>query len=90
MPESETMSNDVAARTIELISSRSELEAMSITRDTELADIGVSSLELTEIVMDLEDLFDIHIDLNAAEAWESLRNIGDIVDAIDKLVSARG
>lgn len=63
---------------------------MSITRDTELADIGVSSLELTEIVMDLEDLFDIHIDLNAAEAWESLRNVGDIVDAIDKLVSARG
>ena len=81
--------NDIAARTIDLIASRSGLEAAKITRDTEFEDIGISSLELTEIVMDLEDLFDIQIDLNAAEAWDSLKNVGDIVDALDKLVSAR-
>lgn len=86
---SETMSNDIAARTIDMIASRSGMEAGKITRDTELAEIGVTSLELTEIVMDLEDLFDIQIDLNAAEAWDSLRNVGDIVDAIEKLVNAR-
>ncbi len=86
---SETMSNDIAARTIDMISSRSGMEAGKITRDTELAEIGVTSLELTEIVMDLEDLFDIRIDLNAAEAWDTLRNVGDIVDAIEKLVNAR-
>jgi len=86
---SETMSNDIAARTIDMIASRSGMEAGKITRDTELAEIGVTSLELTEIVMDLEDLFDIQIDLNAAEAWDTLRNVGDIVDAIEKLVNAR-
>lgn len=86
---SETMSNDIAARTIDMIASRSGMEAGKITRDTELAEIGVASLELTEIVMDLEDLFDIRIDLNAAEAWDTLRNVGDIVDAIEKLVNAR-
>jgi len=86
---SETMSNDIAARTIDMIASRSGMEAGKITRDTELAEIGVTSLELTEIVMDLEDLFDIQIDLNAAEAWDMLRNVGDIVDAIEKLVNAR-
>ncbi|TDI55059.1 MAG: acyl carrier protein [Alphaproteobacteria bacterium] len=83
------MSNDIAARTIDMIASRSGMEAGKITRDTELAEIGVTSLELTEIVMDLEDLFDIRIDLNAAEAWDTLRNVGDIVDAIEKLVNAR-
>lgn len=86
---SETMSNDIAARTIDMVTSRSGMEAGKITRDTELAEIGVTSLELTEIVMDLEDLFDIRIDLNAAEAWDTLRNVGDIVDAIEKLVNAR-
>lgn len=86
---SETMSNGIAARTIDMIASRSGMEAGKITRDTELAEIGVTSLELTEIVMDLEDLFDIRIDLNAAEAWDTLRNVGDIVDAIEKLVNAR-
>ncbi len=84
------MPNDIAARTIDAIASRSGLEAAKITRDTKLDDVGINSLELTEIVMDLEDLFDIQIDLNAAEAWESLKTVGDIADAIDKLVSARG
>ncbi len=83
------MPNDIAARTIGMIASRSGMEAGEITRNTELAEVGISSLELTEIVMDLEDLFDIQVDLNATEAWDSLKNVGDIVDAINKLVSAR-
>jgi nodulation protein F len=90
MPESESMSNDIAARAIDAIASHSELEAAQITRDTKLDEVGISSLELTEIVMDLEDLFDVQIDLNAAEAWETLRNVGDIIDAMEELVSARG
>lgn len=89
MPKSQITANDIAARTIDLIASRSGMEAVKITRDTELDEFGISSLELTEIVMDLEDLFDIDIDLNAAEAWETLNNVGNIVDVIDKLVSAR-
>ena len=92
MPESETMPNDpndIATRTIAVIASRSGLEAGEITRDTEFDEVGISSLDLTEIVMDLEDLFDIQIDLNAAEAWDSLKNVGDVVDAMNKLVSAR-
>ena len=92
MPESETMPNDpndIAARTIDAIASRAGLEAAQITRDTEFDEVGISSLDLTEIVMDLEDLFDIQIDLNAAEAWDSLKNVGDVVDAMNKLVSAR-
>jgi nodulation protein F len=81
--------NDITTRAIALIASQSGLEAGKITRDTEFEDVGIGSLELTEIVMDLEDLFDIQIDLNAAEAWDSLKNVGDVVDALDKLVSAR-
>ena len=65
------------------------MSAAEITRDTELEEIGVTSLELTEIVMDLEDLYGIDFDLNAAEAWDALKNVGDVVDAIHKLVSAR-
>ncbi len=90
MPESETMANDTAARTIDLIAGHSGMAAAQINRDTEFEDLSISSLELTEIVMDLEDLFDIQIDLNAAEAWDSLKNVGDLVDALDKLVSGRG
>ena len=84
------MPDDIATRTIAIIAGRSGLEAAQITRETGFEDIGISSLDLTEIVMDLEDLFDIQIDLNAAEVWDSLKSVGDVIDALDKLVSAQG
>jgi nodulation protein F len=84
------MANDITARTIDAIANFSGMEAVEITRGTEFDELGIDSIELVDIVMDLEDLFDIYIDLNAAEAWDSLKNVGNIVDTIDKLVSARG
>ena len=81
------MSKDIEASIIALIASSGEIEAGEITRDTELAELEIDSLVLTEIVMDIEDQHDIEIDLNTAEAWESLKTIGDIVDMVKKLVA---
>jgi nodulation protein F len=67
-------------RSSPLIASSGEIEAGEITRETELAELEIDSLVLTEIVMDIEDQHDIEIDLNTAEAWESLKTVGDIVD----------
>ncbi|MEM5493655.1 acyl carrier protein [Hoeflea sp. AS16] len=81
------MSKDIEASIIALIASSGEIEAGAITRDTELAELEIDSLVLTEIVMDIEDQHDIEIDLNTAEAWESLKTVGDIVDMVKKLVA---
>jgi nodulation protein F len=83
------MSKDVEASIIGLIASAGEIEAAEITRDTELAELEIDSLVLTEIVMDIEDEHDIEIDLNTAEAWESLKTVGDIVDTVKNLVAAK-
>ena len=81
------MSKDIEASIIALIASSGEIEAGEITRDTELAELEIDSLVLTDIVMDIEDQHDIEIDLNTAEAWESLKTVGDIVDMVKKLVA---
>jgi len=81
------MSKDIEASIIALIASSGEIEASEITRDTELAELEIDSLVLTEVVMDIEDQQDIEIDLNTAEAWESLKTVGDIVDMVKKLVA---
>ena len=81
------MSKDIESSIIALIASSGEIEAGEITRDTELAELEIDSLVLTEIVMDIEDQHDIEIDLNTAEAWESLKTVGDIVDMVKKLVA---
>jgi len=84
------MADDVAARAIAVIAEHSGMDAAQITRDTALDELGVDSMKLTEIVMDIEEAFDIEIDLNAAEAWESHKNVGSLVDAVGALVRARG
>lgn len=83
------MSQDIESSIIALIASAGEIEAGKINRDTELADLEIDSLVLTEIVMDIEDQHDIEIDLNTAEAWTSLKTVGDITDMVKKLVAAK-
>ncbi|MDB5651945.1 MAG: phosphopantetheine-containing protein [Hyphomicrobiales bacterium] len=83
------MSNEVTERTIAIIAEHLNVDTAKITRDTQLDELGVNSLELTEIVMELEETFDVEIDQNAAEAWASLKNVGNIIDAIEKLAKAK-
>ena len=83
------MSDDIESSTIALIASAGEIDPGRITRDTELAELEIDSLVLTEIVMDIEDKYDIEIDLNTAEAWESLKTVGDMLDMVKSLVAAK-
>ncbi|OCW57459.1 acyl carrier protein [Hoeflea olei] len=83
------MADDIESSTIALIASAGEIEADQITRDTELAELEIDSLALTEIVMDIEDKYDIEIDLNTAEAWESLKTVGDMIDMVKTLIAAQ-
>lgn len=83
------MPNDIETSTIALIAKAGEIEPGKIMRDTELSELEIDSLALTEIVMEIEDKYDIEIDLNTAEAWESLKTVGDMVDMVKKLVAAQ-
>ncbi|MGJ8569069.1 MAG: acyl carrier protein [Hoeflea sp.] len=83
------MAKDIEASIIGRIASAGEIDAGEISRNTELAELEIDSLVLTEIVMDIEDEHDIEIDLNTAEAWESLKTVGDIVDVVKTLVAAK-
>ena len=40
-------------------------------------------------VKDLEDEYDVHVDLNTAEAWESLKTVGDVVALIKELLAEK-
>ena len=51
----------------------------SITADTALEDLGADSLDLVELVMTLEDEFNIQIE---DDAMDSLKTVGDVLDYI--------
>ena len=80
------MSDELAATIIGKIKTHAAPEAGEITLDTRLDELGIHSLELTEIVFELEDEFGIEIEMNAVDAWSNLSNVGDIVDAVRGLV----
>lgn len=83
------MTDAVADDIIAKIEKHGELEAGSVTPESELDSLGIHSLELTEIIFDIEDEYGVHVEMNTAEAWSNLRNVGDIIEAVRKLIAAK-
>ncbi len=83
------MAINVAARTIQVIASQVRVDPATVTRDTHLDELGVNSLQLVEIIMELEEIFGIEIDQNAAEASDSLKDVGAIVDTVARLSESK-
>lgn len=71
------------------IKAHAEGDPSGITLSTHLHELGIHSLELTEIIFDLEEEFGIEIEMNTAQAWENLETVQDIVDAVRTLMSTK-
>ena len=52
-----------------------------ITVDTTLEDLGADSLDMVEVIMAIEDEFDVQI---KDEDLESLKSVGDLIEYISK------
>ena len=83
------MSEDIEKKVISIIADVSPREESESTSTSELDELEINSLELTEVVMDLEDEYDVHVDLNTAEAWSSLKTVGDVVALIKELLAEK-
>lgn len=88
--ESGERTEDVGATILDKIKAHAQEGDSEITLETPLADLGIHSLELTEIIFDVEDAFGIEVEMNTAEAWERLETVSDIVAAVRELVDAKG
>jgi nodulation protein F len=84
------MADQLATDIIAKIKAHAEPDGNEITGDTELGDLGIHSLELTEIVFDLEEAYGIEIEMNTVEAWNRLKNVSDIIEAARGLIAAKG
>jgi len=83
------MADKLAQEIIDKIKAHAEMEGDEITPETELNALGIHSLELTEIIFDLEEAYGIEIEMNTVEAWGNLKNVGDMVAAVRELIGAK-
>ncbi len=82
--------DQLAEDVIQKIKAHADPEVGEITVATELSELGIHSLELTEIIFDLEEAYGIEIEMNTAEAWSKLSNVGDIIEAVRGLIAKKG
>jgi acyl carrier protein len=54
-----------------------------------LDELGLNSLALVELVMDIEDKFDIEIPYNANTSFAEFKTVGDLANAIQRLVAEK-
>ncbi len=76
----------VEERVIEIVAEQLGDDKEKITRDTHFVnDLGADSLDTVELVMELEEEFDINIPDDAAE---KIQKVGEAIDFIDKAQSS--
>ena len=62
----------------DMIVEKLDIDPEIISMDSKFVDLKIDSLDMVEIVMDLEEEFDIEIENN-----EELKTVGDLVKFID-------
>ncbi len=65
----------------EILADYKDIDVSSITMDSTFADLGVDSLDTAELIMNLEDEFNITIEMN-----EKLSTVGELVALIEENV----
>lgn len=72
----------IEERVVDIVSEQLGVDKDKITRDTSFVnDLGADSLDTVELVMELEEEFDISIPDDAAE---KIQKVGEAIDFIEK------
>ena len=83
------MTTAVFDRLQAILAKKYSLEAERITPDATLESLGLDSLDLIELLFEVEDEFNIRIPQESAAASRG-GTVKDIVDSIEKLSSEEG
>lgn len=67
----------VLDKIIAVVAEQFQMDADEITEDTVLSEIGADDLDIADLVLTLEDMFDMDVSVDAANA---LRTVGDLAD----------
>jgi acyl carrier protein len=82
---------DVGAQVIEILG-RYANPGRPLALTDRLVDLKIDSLSLMEVLFDLEEAFDIEIELNAnrpEEQLEQWRDVGSAIATVERLVRTR-
>lgn len=71
---------------IELLVSKYGVEASKASPEATMADLGLDSLSVAELLFDIEDEFGIEVDVDEA----SFSTLGEAIALVDRYIEAKG
>lgn len=78
------------AAVLEIIKAHTVGFAGELTRATPVADLGIDSFAVVEIIYEVEEKLGVEIPFNANEnPFGAMKTVGDLLDALDKLISQK-
>ena len=80
----------VESDVLDIIAEQSTVERSQLTRDARLEDLEIESLDVVEIIFALEEKFDVHVPYNANDQEIQFETVGDVIDAVGKLIAEEG
>ena len=63
-----------------IVAKQTHLDPSVITPESVLSELGVTSLDLVEIILTIEDKYDVIIPVDAVEAWNSYKTVANLID----------
>ena len=73
---------------VEMITGRISPTSGALQLSEPLDNLGLDSLQVVELIFDIEEKFDINLPVNANLDIES-KTVGDLIQAVDQLVAAK-
>ena len=64
----------------EILAEKLDCDPSEIKEDATFADMGIDSLDITELIMNIEDEFDIELEMD-----KSLERVSDLVKKVEEL-----
>jgi acyl carrier protein len=63
-----------------MIAKQAQLDPSVITPESVLSELGLTSLDLVEIIMTIEDKYDVTIPADAVEASNSYKTVANLIE----------
>lgn len=68
-------------KVISIVAEQFQMDADELTEDTLLAEIGADDMDIADLVLTMEDAFDMDVSVDQANA---LRTVGDLADLAEE------
>lgn len=74
----------------DIVADKADVDRVKLVRDARLDDLEIESLDIVEIIFAIEEKFDIQIPYNANDAEMEFETVGQVVDAVQKVIEEQG